>query len=251
VTAQPAGIDVRLLSYNVRSLRDDAGAVAAVIRACAPDVVCVQEAPRFLRWRSRCAELARASGLLVVTGGRSAGAMLLLASMRSRVLHREDVLLAKAPRRHQRGLAIAVLGFGPARLAVASMHLSLDAEERLRQVPEVLGHLERVRAQWDASVALAGDVNASPGRPAWQALTGELRDAYSIAPWGGERTSPARAPVRRIDGVFVGADVEVVRCGAPEVRGGERASDHLPVLADLRLPPAAEPSHRSLERSPR
>lgn len=36
---------IRVLSYNVRSLRDDTEALARVIRACEPDLVCVQEAP--------------------------------------------------------------------------------------------------------------------------------------------------------------------------------------------------------------
>ncbi len=64
---------LRLLTYNVRSMRDDRAAVARVIRSAEPDVVCVQEAPRFLRWRSTCAALARTSGLVVVGGGRPAG----------------------------------------------------------------------------------------------------------------------------------------------------------------------------------
>src|SRR4051812_20005174 len=60
--------ELRLLSYNVRSLRDDAVAVGAVIRACEPDVVAVQEAPRFLRWRSKRAAMARRCGMVVATG---------------------------------------------------------------------------------------------------------------------------------------------------------------------------------------
>ncbi len=42
---------VRVLSYNIRSMRDDTDALAGVITACAPDLVLVQEAPRFFRWR--------------------------------------------------------------------------------------------------------------------------------------------------------------------------------------------------------
>ena len=49
---------VRVLSYNVRSLRDDPAAVARVVRACAPDLVLVQEAPRFFRWRKPLGRLA-------------------------------------------------------------------------------------------------------------------------------------------------------------------------------------------------
>ena len=55
---------IRVLSYNIRSMRDDRAALARVIRACAPDLVLVQEAPRFFRWRKRAARLARRTGLV-------------------------------------------------------------------------------------------------------------------------------------------------------------------------------------------
>src|SRR4051794_41300058 len=71
--------ELRLLSYNVRSLRDDAEAVAAVIGACRPDVVAVQEAPRVLRWRAKRAALARESGVLVATADRPGGLLIMTA----------------------------------------------------------------------------------------------------------------------------------------------------------------------------
>lgn len=224
-----------MLSYNVRSLRDDGAAVAAVIRSCRPDVVCIQEAPRFLRWRSRCAGLARESGLVVVTGGRPAGAMLLLTRMGVRVVSARDVLLSKRRRLHQRGLAVAVLEVGGVRLAVASMHLDLDAAERVRHVPEVLGHLTTL----DAPVVLAGDVNEQPGEPAWAALSARLHDAYAVAPTGPGATYSARAPHKRIDGVFVDPRLSVLSCEVPQVPGVQVASDHLPVLAVISVPAPA------------
>ncbi|MCI0688879.1 MAG: endonuclease/exonuclease/phosphatase family protein [Sporichthyaceae bacterium] len=233
------GVTVRVLSYNVRSMRDDRAALGRVIRACEPDVVCVQEAPRFLRWRSLCAQLARTSGLVVVTGGRSAGSMLLLADLRVRVLYTEDVQLRKLPKLHQRGLAMAVMEIQGARFGVASMHLSLDEAERDYQVAEVLAHLRRLSA---SELVLAGDVNEQPDGPRWQGLVGELTDAYVAGPWGGEFTFPARGPARRIDGIFVSSGIEVMRCGVPtELPELDRASDHLPVLAELRIPTAANP----------
>src|SRR5439155_815579 len=39
---------LKLLCYNVRSVRDDADALARVMRAIAPDVAIIQEAPPFL-----------------------------------------------------------------------------------------------------------------------------------------------------------------------------------------------------------
>src|SRR5205814_964621 len=161
-------VGVRLLTYNVRSLRDDKVAVAAVIRACDADVVCIQEAPRFLRWRSKCAALARAAGLFVVTGGRTAGAMLLLARVGVDVDASYDVLLHKTPRLHQRGLAVGVLRVKGERYAVASMHLSLDDTERTRQIDEVTAHMERLAD--GAPIVVAGDVNETPDRPRWKAL---------------------------------------------------------------------------------
>jgi endonuclease/exonuclease/phosphatase family metal-dependent hydrolase len=228
---------VRLLSYNVRSLRDDKMAVAAVIRACEPDVVCIQEAPRFFRWRTKCSELARKSGLFVVTGGRTAGAMLLLARIGVDVEAKHDVLLSKRPKLHQRGLAVGVLRVNGARVAVASMHLDLDAAERRKHVDEVFTHMDRLSA--GAPIILAGDVNETPGEPAWQALTARLTDAYVAAPSGEEFTYSARNPNRRIDGIFMDPAITVLSCGVPDVPGVEQASDHRPLLAELRLPSAS------------
>ncbi len=226
--------EVRLLSYNVRSLRDDAHAVARVIRDCEPDVVCIQEAPRFLRWRSKCAALARESGLYVVTGGRPAGAMLLLASLRVQVVSAHDVLLSKKRGLHQRGLAVGVFELDGARFGVASMHLDLDARERCRHVEEVVDHLDRL----PVPVVVAGDVNEEPSAPAWSALATRYQDGYEVAPAGDEYTYSAIAPIKRIDGVFVDNAIIVVSCGVPDMARVKVASDHLPVLAVLRVPNA-------------
>lgn len=234
----PDGIAVRVLSYNVRSLRDDPAATAAVIRAAHADIVLLQETPRMLRWRSKLAALARESELVVVTGGRTAGAVGLLAGLRARVVFASDVMLPKRPGLHHRGVALAVLEFGGVRLAVASTHLSLDPEERAAQAPQVLALLDNVGP--DLRV-LGGDVNEGPEGPAWTAWAGAMCDAQAMAPWGTAPTFPARAPDRRIDGIFVSKGVHVVRCGVPTdlpfpAAGPAAASDHLPVVADLLLP---------------
>ena len=56
---------LRLMTWNVRSLRDDREAVIRVLEKAAPDVLFVQEAPRFLRAQSKLAALARQAGLVV------------------------------------------------------------------------------------------------------------------------------------------------------------------------------------------
>ncbi|MDI5963542.1 endonuclease/exonuclease/phosphatase family protein [Streptomyces sp. SL13] len=233
---------VRLLSYNVRSMRDDVPALTRVIRACAPDVVCVQEAPRFFRWRKYAARLARESGLVVVTGGATASGPLILADLRARVLHTEDVLLPRTRGLHQRGFATAVLGFGDARLGVISAHLSMSAAERYEQSGLLLRHLALLGAP---HTVVGGDFNDNPGGRAFDRLAAALQDGWETAPWGGRFTSRPGDPAQRIDAVFAGEGVEVLGCGVPAGLAGvtpadlRAATDHLPVLAALRVPASA------------
>ncbi|MTE18683.1 endonuclease [Streptomyces sp. TRM43335] len=233
---------VRVLSYNVRSLRDDVGALVRVVRACAPDVVCVQEAPRFFRWRKHAARFARAAGLVHVTGGATATGPMILTSLRAGVERTEDILLPRTPGLHRRGLATAVLRFGPsARLAVICCHLSLAEWERHEQAGAVL---KRLAEMGEGAAVVAGDLNDEPDGRAFRRLAAELRDGWATSPWGGENTSPARGPRKRIDAVLAGGAVEVLGCGVPAGLPGvteadlRAATDHLPVLAALRIPAA-------------
>ncbi|MFD9412283.1 endonuclease/exonuclease/phosphatase family protein [Streptomyces sp. NPDC059989] len=232
---------IRALSYNIRSLRDDEEALARVIRACAPDLVFVQEAPRFFRWRKHAARLAAKTDLVVLGGGATAAGPLLLCSLRAFVERTEDVLLPRTPGLHRRGFATAVVRFGAARVGVISAHLSLDAAERRAQA-ELL--LERLGSLGAPHAIAAADVNEGPGGPAFGMLAAALQDCREAAPWGGGPTFPPAAPERRIDAVFASRGVEVLACGVPAglagVSGADllAASDHLPVLAALRLPAA-------------
>lgn len=222
--------DIRVLSYNIRALRDDADAVSAVMRACAPDIVCVQEAPRFFRWRSKRAAIARKAGLVVATADQPAGLMILV-SMRTQVVSRSFRLLSKAPSLHQRGVCSATVRVGGVELVAASVHLSLDTDERQRHLPELWAALPSARE----SLVVAGDVNEGPDGPVWRELSAELRDAWAVAGSGPGNTFSAASPHKRIDGVFVGTGFDIVECRAvDDVPGVERASDHLPVLAVLR-----------------
>jgi endonuclease/exonuclease/phosphatase family metal-dependent hydrolase len=238
------GAIVRVLSYNIRSLRDDPAAVARVIRALEPDVACLQEVPRFLGWRVKRRRLACACGLTVAAGRRAAG-LAVLAGPRVRRLHREYHLLTRIPGLHRRGLAIAVLeitvGAGePKRLIAASTHLDLIDKARRAHTGEVLTLLERARRRYDAPVVLTGDINEQPGGTSWSLLTARFPDAYAVAPVGEEATFSARTPRKRIDGVFADPRIEVAGCGVPGdaalTADCVLATDHRPVLAELRLP---------------
>ncbi|MFI8366307.1 endonuclease/exonuclease/phosphatase family protein [Streptomyces sp. NPDC085466] len=230
---------VRILSYNLRSMRDDEDALARVIRACAPDVVLAQEAPRFFRWRKHAARLAAKSELLVLSGGATAAGPLLLCSLRATVERTEDILLPLTPGLHRRGLATAVVRFGAVRLGLISCHLSLRADERYAQAGLVL---DQVAALDTPYTIVGGDLNEQPGGPAFTRLTRTLRDGWEVRPLGTEHTHPPTAPRQRIDAVLATDGVEFLGCGVPtglDPADLTAATDHLPVLAAVRLRAAA------------
>lgn len=218
---------VRVMSYNVRALRDDLGALTRVIRAAAPDVLCLQEAPRFARWRTRRADLARRCGMYVAAGERTGG-LAIFAGLRAAVVRAEYHLLSHVPRLHRRAVAVAVLDVaGAGRLVAASTHLDLDPDARLRHAAEIEAVLADVRRRHP--LVLAGDLNEGETGAAWRRLRTGLTDT-SAAP-----TYPAHAPRHRIDAIFASPDLTVRTTGIPALPGSDlaRASDHRPVLADL------------------
>lgn len=230
---------VRVLSYNIRSMRDDTNALAKVIRACAPDLVLVQEAPRFFRWRKKLARLARAADLVTLTGGATAAGPAILCNLRTTVERTEDVLLPLTPGQHRRGFATAVVRIGGARLGVLSCHLSLQKDERHEQAGMLLDRLAGMGVE---HAIAGGDLNERPGGRTFTRLSGTLQDCWAVAPDGGEHTWTRTEPHRRIDAIFADKGIEVLGCGVPLDLPGvteadlRAATDHLPVLATLRVP---------------
>ena len=224
---------LRVLTYNVRSMRDDRAALARVIRSAQADVVLVQEAPRFARWRSLCAELARTSNMVVVGGGRPAGSNLVLSTLGVDVIETHDVLFSKRSRLHQRGTAIAMLSYKGTQFAVAGVHFSLDSNERAVHLGELDSALARL-VPADVPVIVAGDINDVPGSPVWSSLAAARPDVFASA--AHPLTAPASAPAKAIDGIFVDSRITIASARVLDQADTSLASDHLPVLAEVDLP---------------
>jgi endonuclease/exonuclease/phosphatase family metal-dependent hydrolase len=96
-----------------------------------------------------------------------------------------------------------------------------------------------------------GDFNATTHSRAYRRLTEHFRDAHQAMPRRAERsnraTFPTRYPRLRLDHIFVGAGVEVLDTKTVRTPLASFASDHLPVVAELRVPCPAlrqmEPGH--------
>lgn len=223
---------LRIATYNVEHLAHGTAKTAGVLRSLDADLVCVQDAPRLVRWRSRCAALGRLAGLVYVTGGRTAAGTLLLASHRTMVAFREDFPLPRSLGSRAHGMAVAVFQLaGGERLAVGSMRLGRDADQRLRHVDLMVSRLESLSHRYGAPYVLGGDVGERPDGPTWRHLAALLGDAHRLAPRGGSVTYGRTA---RVDGIFTSADVKVVGCGVPNA-ADTAPGGHRPVVADLRL----------------
>jgi endonuclease/exonuclease/phosphatase family metal-dependent hydrolase len=233
MTAMPSGaapVALRVLSYNVGSLRYDVAAIGEVVRGLEPDVAVIQEAPRRLRWRSRCAELARRCALVYAAGGQPALGNLVLTSYRISVGETWCVQFPLTPGRHMRGAVFARCTVGPASFVVAGSHLATDAAER----PAQAAVLKREMAAVAAPLILGADLNETPEGGSWRMVADGLCDpgADIAAP-----TYPAARAERRIDAIFTDTRVGVRDYRVVDTPLSRRASDHFPVLAELSLDP--------------
>lgn len=218
---------VRVMSYNIRALKDDRAALVRVVRAIDPDVLLLQEVPRHPMSGHRIAALASDCGLLWAGGGsRGMMSTTLLTSLRLDVLasghHRFPVRWKDEPR----GWAFARvrLPTGSPFTAV-SVHLSLRTAEHA-------GHARLLRAAQDASgpLVVGGDINEKPGGPGWTPLAEGLVDVCRDA-----KTFPAHAPHRRIDAIFASDSLRPQPIPVDVAESDlVAATDHRPLVVDLR-----------------
>jgi len=152
---------------------------------------------------------------------------------------RGNALLSKLPiedvrihdlshkRREPRAVLEAHLAWGPSRLRVMVTHLGLRAGERRFQVSRLLGSF---RLAVPATTILLGDINEwwLWGRPLrW------LHRQFGASP--AVRTFPAWAPLLALDRIWVHPQQALVQISALHTREWRGASDHLPVVATIRL----------------
>ena len=219
---------LRLMSYNVGGLRGDQAALAAVVRSLRPDVLVVQEAPRRLRWRHRCADLARRVDLVYAAGGLPGLGNLLLVDLGVRVHDTWCLRYPLTPGRHMRGAALARCSAAGSTFVVAGTHLATDPAER----PGQAAVLAKALAEVQVPIILAADVNEEAGGEAWTTLADGRVDAASASAGA---TFPAAGPAQRLDAIFVDRRLAVTGGRVVDTPEARRASDHLPVVADITL----------------
>lgn len=247
-------VPFRVMTYNVRHCRGrdgkvDVARVAAVINEQRPDVACLQELDvRELRSHStdQPGLLASLTDTRVhfhaARQGRSG-------SFGNATLCRSSFELlqeGQLPRLRDEARAAHCLevSLGSSSIHVINTHLSVRLRERLQQVQAILADeapLESAKGLFSAMVApyarlvFCGDLNAGGWSPVVRWLRPRLHDVTRGLTRARRATFPSGFPVLGLDHIWVGPAVSVVRAFVATSALSRVASDHLPLVADLRI----------------
>lgn len=121
-------------------------------------------------------------------------------------------------------------------LQLMNTHLSVSLRERSAQVQALLGAEWLVQAGSALPLVVCGDFNSSPFSGVYRKLSRDLKDVQCGTPRR-RGTWPSRLPFWRIDHIFVSPSLTVRSCAVVDLGLARSASDHLPLLAELELPP--------------
>jgi len=234
----PLARDLRVASYNVHRWAGmngvrapDAARAGFVISELDADIIALQEVLRPFDGTDPLAQLAEALHLHVAfvatrvhRRGEIGNAILSRRPITS--VFSLDLSFSRVERRSAVAAQFQREAPGDAPLSIVATHLALVDRTRRRQVDSILGH-----PQLQGPVVLLGDMNAWRNCKATRTLEREMVGDEELT-W--PRTFPATRPVLALDRVYArGASLE--RIDAHLSDAARRASDHLPVVAHLRL----------------
>jgi endonuclease/exonuclease/phosphatase family metal-dependent hydrolase len=233
--AKAMGRDITVASYNVHrwagrngTRKPDPARAGFVISELAADVIALQEVLRPFDTDDPLERLADALHLhlaFVATRVHRRGEVgnAILSRWPITSVFSLDLSFSRVERRS--ALATQFPGdHGP--LSVVSTHLALVDRTRRRQVRSILEH-----PQLQGAVVLLGDMNAWRRCKATRTLDREMVGGSEFT-W--PRTFPAARPVLALDRVYA-RGAELRRMEAHVSPAARRASDHLPVIAHVRV----------------
>ncbi len=237
-----AAQSLRVMSYNIHHGEGldgklDLARIAQVIIDAKADIVALQEVDRGVERTQRRdlpAELAKLTGLTVQfdrniphQGGEYGNAVLTKFPIkRARNTHLKMIGPGE-----QRGVQQLVLEVHGRKVLFLNTHFDSRREhaERESSASELR---QTVAAAGKIPVIACGDFNASPNSVAIGRMREFLTDAWTVVGQGAGFTVPVKKATRRIDYIWVSpTTIEPRKMEIPY----SEASDHLPIVAELRL----------------
>lgn len=232
----PAG-ELKILTYNIHhgeglDRRIDLERIVAIIRAEAPDVVCLQEVDRGMERTDRAdfpkifSEMLGMAAVFEPNLLRGGGEYGNATFTRHEIVRSENVKLPGPPGIEPRGCLKVTIRMEGREIEALNTHLGLKAPERLEQAKAIQEHLGR------GLQVLAGDLNEPLDGPGVQILLGALRNT---GPGAGEGNGTVNGGSRQIDFILASPEFEVL--SARVIRDDQTAiaSDHLPYVVKFRF----------------
>ena len=241
---------LRVMTYNIHHAEGldgkvDLERIANVIRQSNADIVALQEVDKNTRRTGGIdmpADLARRTGMNIVFGanldnyqGGQYGTAIL---SRFPIESHENHLLKQTREGEQRGVLQAVLAVNQGQLLFICTHLDHtgDPAERLFSETQFADLFAR---HTGLPALLCGDFNDTPASELHKRLSKKWTDAWSIAGKSNGFTMGSANPTRRIDYIWLSSKKNF-RVRWVDVPRSE-ASDHLPLVAEIRFTPAPRP----------
>jgi endonuclease/exonuclease/phosphatase family metal-dependent hydrolase len=234
-------VKLRIATYNIHRCRGLDGRtnparIAEVIRAIDPDVVALQEV---IGAGPTSPGHAEELGALLGMGWVMAPTRHLRGSLFG------NVVLSRLPIRHHsqydlswktcepRGCQRVDIALGDEILHLYNVHLGTAVFERRYQASRLVAMLTDRRVGTPKIVL--GDFNEWLRGRATTVLNERLRSVDLRAHLRHRRTYPGVFPVVHLDHIYYDGQVEVTRVELPRTRLALIASDHLPLVADIRI----------------
>ncbi len=236
----------RILTYNVHACVGMDGQlsperIARVIAQSGANIVCLQELDVFRR-RSGNRDQAHAIAQCLAMRYEFHHAWQLeeerfgnsvLACYPMRVVEAKGLHHHQSDRSRRSALWVEIeIGDGVA-LQVINTHLSIYPKEQLIQARQLMEEWVQP-ASLLGPVIVCGDFNARPSSKTWAAFASVLSDVESFDRNPTRATYFSPFPFTRVDHIFVTPDLVAMKTQVVGTRIAKVASDHLPLMADLK-----------------
>ena len=224
---------MRLVSYNIRKCvgldrRRDPARSLEVINSLGGDIIALQEADR--RLGNRPAALPRD----LIKAGSDFHSLILDETGTSLGWHGNAILLRKGlkpvattkldlPGLEPRGAVITTVG----NLRIVAVHLGLIRRYRMMQIQTITTALAKLRVM---PTVIMGDFNE------WSRTGGMAPLQHDFTVHAPGLSYHAARPVAALDRFAISHDLHLRSAGVLKTKMAKRASDHLPVWADIVLP---------------
>jgi len=135
-----------------------------------------------------------------------------------------------------RGAIWTVINIAGTKINFFNTHLGIFSHEGIRQSKALLGLEWLAHPACRGPVILCGDFNALPGSLLYRNIKEVLRDAHGeLVNHSPKATWFSHYPIGRIDHVFVSPEIEVTHVEVSGTGLDKIASDHLPLIIDIKI----------------